>query len=625
MVSTTKATTVLLALTFVASIAMAQRPFPAGLRACLYDDFRQLEAFYDATNGNAWSKRDNWFDNPDLSTWCGVTLTTDGCNVQAIKMPNNRLSGTLANLANLDLAALRELDLSQNQITGVVPNFQLPSLQKINLSSNLLSGNLPSLVACRSLTEILLSNNRFVGNIPTYNLPNLQTLVLSINQLTGSIPNMSLPKLVSLDLNRNRLSGNMPIFTSSNFPELTLIDISSNQLTGSIPANLPFSLKYLYLASNLFAGTIPSFDLPNLQNLVLSRNQLSGNLPSFALCPSLKSIVLFNNALTGTLSNANLSELLNLETLDISNNQLTGAIPNFRTSKMKFLALANNRLSGTIPTFTYVGLQQLFLENNLLEGNIPNLSLLALNEINLSNNRLVGAIPNFNLPNMRYMYLNENQLSGNIPNMNCPNLIDFFIQNNKFTFGDMVGKRWLSATRVRYAPQAEVTLTYNGLTARIDMGGYADAGHTFKWFRNGVLVATTNSSSFNVPQRGVYTCQVTHNTLTVATDSTRNLILTTRLVEVTIINTSTTENQEKAAPLSMYPNPAVEWVNIKFNNPNNETASLEVHNLMGQIVHRQIIDWGGEYGWKPENVATGIYIVTVRIANKQQVGTLMIK
>lgn len=621
----TKATTVLLALAFVASLATAQRPFPAGLRACLYDDFRQLEAFYDATNGNAWSKRDNWFENPDLSTWCGVTLTLDGCNVQAINMRDNRVSGSLATLATLDLAFLRELDLSQNQITGTVPNFQLPSLQKINLSNNHLSGNLPSLVACRSLIEISFSMNSFTGNIPTYNLPNLQTLVLSTNQLTGSIPNMILPKLVSLDLNRNRLSGNIPIFPNANFPNLELIDFSSNQLTGAIPANLPFSLKYMYLASNLLTGSIPSFDLPNLQNLVLSSNRLFGNLPSFALCPSLKSIILFNNTLTGTLSNANIAELLNLETLNIANNQLSGAIPNFRTSRMKLIALANNRLSGTIPTFNYVGLQQLFLENNLLEGNIPNLSLLALDEMNLSNNRLTGTIPNFNLPNMKYMYLNDNQLSGNIPNMTCPRLIDFFIQNNKFTFGDMVGKRWLSATRVRYAPQAELTLTYNGVTARIDMGSYADAGHTFRWFRNGVLVATTNSSSFNVPQRGVYTCQVTHNTLTVATDSTRNLVLGTRLIEVNTINTSTTENEEKAAPLSMYPNPAVEWVNIKFNNPNNETASLEVHNLMGQIVHRQAVDGGSEYSWRPESVATGIYIVTVRIANKKQVGTLMIK
>lgn len=621
----TKATTVLLALTFVVAIATAQRPFPAGLRACLYDDFRQLEAFYDATNGNAWSKRDNWFENPDLSTWCGVTLTPDGCNVQAINLSENRLSGSLANLATLDLAALRELNLSLNQITGTVPNFQLPSLQKINLSNNQLSGNLPSLVACRSLIEISLSTNNFVGNIPAYNLPNLQTLVLSKNELTGSIPNMTLPKLISLDLNRNRLSGNMPIFSNANFNDLELIDISSNQLTGAIPANLPLSLKYLYLASNQLSGAIPTFDLPNLQNLVLSRNQLLGNLPSFALCPSLKSIVLFSNTLSGTLTNANLSDLLDLETLDISNNQLSGAIPNFRSRKMKFLALANNRLSGTIPNFNYVGLQQLFLENNLLEGTIPNLNLLALNEINLSNNRLTGAVPNFNLPNMRYMYLHDNQLSSAIPDMTCPRLIDFFIQNNKFTFGDMVGKRWLSATRVRYAPQAEVTLTYNGLTAKVDMGGYADAGHTFKWFRNGVLVATTNSSSFNVPQRGVYACQVTHNTLTVTTDSTRNLVLGTRLIEVNTINTATSEHEEKAAPLSMYPNPAVEWVNIKFNNLNNEIASLEVHNLMGQVVHRQAIDGSSEYGWRPERVATGIYIVTVRIANKKQVGTLMIK
>ncbi|MEY4937845.1 MAG: hypothetical protein RIS64_4204, partial [Bacteroidota bacterium] len=31
--------------------AQAPRPFPAGLPTCLEDDFRQLEALYDATNG----------------------------------------------------------------------------------------------------------------------------------------------------------------------------------------------------------------------------------------------------------------------------------------------------------------------------------------------------------------------------------------------------------------------------------------------------------------------------------------------------------------------------------------------------------------------------------------------
>jgi hypothetical protein len=107
------------------------------------------------------------------------------------------------------LPALRQLNLSRNNLTGVVPNFNsLQSLQQLFASNNNLFGELPNFEGLESLQTLFLNNNRLSGNVPDFdNLMVLQELNLVNNRLSG------LPAFSNLPLLNNLLvSGNMLTF-----------------------------------------------------------------------------------------------------------------------------------------------------------------------------------------------------------------------------------------------------------------------------------------------------------------------------------------------------------------------------------------------------------------------------
>jgi Secretion system C-terminal sorting domain/Leucine Rich repeats (2 copies) len=200
---------------------------PAGMPACLKADFDQLANFYNNTGGANWKTSTNWLTNPDLRTWHGITLTPDGCHVQAIELPNNLLTGSLP---ALELPELTNLSLNNNGLTGDILNFfeaGTPKLQHLSLSNNLFTGFVPNL-SLQALTYLDFYNNQLTGTIPFFNLPNLRYLILANNQLTGSIPPLNCPFLIDLAVSRNQLSGNIPDF---DLPSLKILWLKQNKFT----------------------------------------------------------------------------------------------------------------------------------------------------------------------------------------------------------------------------------------------------------------------------------------------------------------------------------------------------------------------------------------------------------
>ena len=375
-----------------------------GCTDCRCSDSLSLVDLYNATNGANWTTK--WVLTQPMTAWYGVTLTNgrvtcidlDGtvncANHYSFAIGGNNLVGTIPSSLE-SLNNLRFLSLSQNQLSGSIPNFNLPNLQYMGLSSNQLS-----------------------GNIPNFDLPNLQFLYLVFNQLSGSIPNFNLPNLQELVLHSNQLSGGIPNF---NLPNLNWLGLYSNQLSGSIPNfNLP-NLVYLRLEYNKLSGSVPNFNLPYLSLLDISDNQLSGSIPNFNL-PYLRDMRLYSNQLSGSIPNFILP---NLQYLYLSSNQLSGSIPNFILPNLKSLDLSQNQLSGGIPNFNLPNLQYLYLPINQLSGGIPNFILPNLQTLHLTYNQLSGSIPNFNMPNLQFLFLYSNQLSGCIPQgikIKCPRI-----------------------------------------------------------------------------------------------------------------------------------------------------------------------------------------------------------
>ncbi|KAL3159977.1 hypothetical protein ABBQ38_010365 [Trebouxia sp. C0009 RCD-2024] len=87
---------------------------------------------------------------------------------------------------------LQDVDLSNNRLSGTVSNLAsfCLDLRELNLSNNSLSGPLPDLLSQARMKTLDFHQNGFIGSIPFYwdSLVNLKALDLSYNQLTGNLP-----------------------------------------------------------------------------------------------------------------------------------------------------------------------------------------------------------------------------------------------------------------------------------------------------------------------------------------------------------------------------------------------------------------------------------------------------
>lgn len=171
-------------------------------------------------------------------------------------------------------------------------------------------------------------------------------LVLASNTLTGAMPELP-AQLLHVDLKENRLSGPLPEKMPST---IRYFSASGNELWGPLNGMESLSeLVYLDLSMNHLSGPIPnSLFRPSLSSMLLQRNNLSGVVPTH-LSPSYgpgSIIDLSHNFLTGELPSA----LAGVESLYLNHNRLVGEVPeeyiqNVWSGSTKTLYLQHNYLS----------------------------------------------------------------------------------------------------------------------------------------------------------------------------------------------------------------------------------------------------------------------------------------
>jgi hypothetical protein len=200
--------------------------------------------------------------------------------------------GSSANAEFARTMGLRFLILSNNAITGVIPDFpseEFPNLISLDLSCNLFSGYKSSYQSSEpttaikalpeipnSLWDLLLFNNLLSGPFvspklwgSSYSNKNssslhLQMLSLSNNQFTGRIPIDGWHKLRNLGvlmMNHNQFTGTIPVsLLTGQATSLGLLDISYNKLTGSIATEIALmnALHTIDAMSNQLTGQIPN-------------------------------------------------------------------------------------------------------------------------------------------------------------------------------------------------------------------------------------------------------------------------------------------------------------------------------------------------------------------------------
>ncbi len=270
-----------------------------------------LVALYRAADGANWNRNDNWLSDAPLGDWYGVT--TD------------------------DTGRVVDLDLSENQLSGVIPAEigRLTNLARLSLWGNQLQGEIPPTIgSLDNVTHLSLWANQLRGAIPAElgDMASLEWVALGINELTGEIPPElgNLTNLTHVDFTLNQLSGAIPP-ELGNLTNLVWIGFWSNQLDGAIPPELGnlTSLTRLDLDHNRLSGAIPPElgNLANLGMLYLRENRLSGAIPpELGNLTDLTVLGLEQNQLTGEIP-AELGNLVNLRTLLLAGNQLTGCAP----------------------------------------------------------------------------------------------------------------------------------------------------------------------------------------------------------------------------------------------------------------------------------------------------------
>ncbi|XP_042942797.1 receptor-like protein EIX1 [Carya illinoinensis] len=329
-----------------------------------------------------------------------------------LAMYNNQLHGNLPDLSSSRLDEFAKIDLSANLFDGSIPHFP-SNVSSLDLSNNRFSGSLsflcelntptlleslnisnntPSgeLLDCwtyiRDLVVLNLANNNFYGKIPDSmgSLVSVQLLHLSNNGLVGKIPASlkKCSKLITIDLRANNLSGTIPPWIGDSLPKLVILNLRSNQLYGSFPLSLCHLsyIQILDISSNKIKGTIPEC-ISNLTAMSRTMDTIS----SAIYASNRRYSYIDHTSLVWKGREFEFKHSLGLvKVIDLSNNKLHGEIPEGITNLTELIALnlSRNNLSGLItpkigkiPTGTQIQSFDAFafLENPKLCGSpLPN-------------------------------------------------------------------------------------------------------------------------------------------------------------------------------------------------------------------------------------------------------------
>ncbi|XP_050290612.1 receptor-like protein 14 [Quercus robur] len=369
---------------------------------------------------------------------------------------------TIDDFAALD--ALELLDLSYNELTGIVPPSigALSSLKSLVLEGNKLNGSLPTQGLCelRKLEELNLRWNNFEGTLPSclYNLTSLQVLDLYENSFRGNISSHLIAGLTSLkqiDLSYNLFDG-FSFSSFANLSKLEFVQFKCDEKMVNIETETSdwvplFQLEFLVISNcslNKLSNQIPTFlfHQHSLRVLDLSYSMLKGQFPGWLVGNNtrLEYVSLHDNSLSG---NFHLPLCLNFTyCMDVSNNQLNGQLqgnignmlPNILSLK-----LSNNTLSGSLPSsIGNMSLLSTFsVSFNNFFGEVPKKLLAGCSELmimDLSNNNFDGHLlsTDFNLTMLEALIINDNSFSGTMSNEFSPQTFDSFfldVSNNNMS------------------------------------------------------------------------------------------------------------------------------------------------------------------------------------------------
>ncbi|XVF84595.1 hypothetical protein PTKIN_Ptkin17bG0049900 [Pterospermum kingtungense] len=373
------------------------------------------------------------------------------------------------------------LDLSQNQIHGVVPNWLWKTtLSRLDLSSNAIyfpkqfpSGNANSSFSNESHNSSFIFPQLLFLSLRSCNLTEFpefiktqdKLVILDISSNAIDFPkqfpfddaNSSFPMLLGLSLASCNLT-KFPEFLKS-LENLEILDLSNNKISGAIPnwlwkerlrglflaynhlSSLDHILPNQSLASSQASLPRPICNLSQLEVFNASYNNLSGPIPScLGNISTLYLLDLQGNNFSGILPN--FTEAVQLWTLKVSDNRLEGKLPRSlsKCTQLEVLDVGNNMMNDTFPFWLgkLPALKVLILQENKFYGQIKHLkhknAFPALDVLDIASNQFSGelSIDFHQATQLRSLKIRGNKLQGKLPRSlaNCTKLEVLDLGNN---------------------------------------------------------------------------------------------------------------------------------------------------------------------------------------------------
>jgi len=502
---------------------------------------------YNSTDGENWNR--TWDLEKDPRNWFGVAVKNGA--VTELNLTGNALSGTFPAFVS-SLPKLTKLDLSNNELTGTVATgiSSLSSLTKLDISNNRLDGDpTNALSGLFNLEDLALGGNKFI-------IPDVNGLLQNFNNI----------KILNIgDLNLTNIPAKIASFTN-----LETLILDNNPIAANAYGNIAGLSRLTTLS---IAGT----------GLTQIPNQVSQQI-------KLASLNLNNNSLTEQ-NTTGLATLVNLEWLSLENNQLSQVPAQISPLRgLKTLNLGRNKISGNLAVIASLSnLEQLFLNNNQIAGNFPSilLTMSKLLMVNLNSNQLTGELPD-QLPAITH--LSNNRFS----KVDLSNYITDFSEQTDLNYSPQ-----------RYDSEKEV-LGIIGQQAKLDQS-LSGSDYTFTWFKNldQKLNIPTESLNFNNVQNtdyAVYTAEAyTYGILN------NNVVFELSLFRepISLVESLATLGISDLKDLSIYPNPATDFINII--NVKHQIEKVAIFDLTGK---QMISDTKQKIN--VSSLPSGVYILSVK-------------